>query len=334
MKYDNIIVSHAEDVDGIISAALLLRKIGKEECAKTKIILIAHSEEEKMFDLLVSLKGRNIFVADLSAKTEFIRRVYSSSPCYVMWIDHHQDTIDNQITLDEFHYNYAVGKGVCAAMLIHRSNTLSDDSYAEKLADIAQCSDYPEEGDRLCEISGASNSCFEEGKKLQNAISFLNSYPGMKSALEQIVRELAREELFGSIFYSRLVESYKESIQKESDSLLRNVRRFSFSDLSFLVSYASSLFHSKETVEGFIRDVGECADGYIIAFGPPTNNVLFFKHPDSKIDSVSFCKHMGGGGRDGKGGFGVKNMGGKVNAASFPQFVEKLASELRRFYSE
>lgn len=320
-----IIFSHGEDVDGLISATILSKRFESE--AALSYWFFSFPDVEEKFDSMLEnqvLGEQNILIiSDLSLSQELACSVLpklSSRFDRIFWLDHHMDTFRNSFGTYLSNVEFVIPWGrknkweeACSAVLAFRHFVKRDgDDFLEHLSRVAQASDYSHHFK-----SDAPE--LEYAKKLQKIITLINSnnltdliLPALVWDLKQVL-DIFGESCDNSVIYCSLLTRFKYLEQEALRELTGSVRRISLWQEGeenearyFLFGQASSILPAKETLQ-MIRETysGKGWDGFIVAFGPPTNNVLVFKDPQSDFDASEFCSYMGGGGRGGDGGFSI-----------------------------
>ncbi|MDD4271365.1 MAG: hypothetical protein PHF50_01015 [Patescibacteria group bacterium] len=297
-------VTHRDDVDGIISAALRVRFL--KTCGeKAKLIFCSYLEQEQVFAKLARLKqGYAIYVSDIDAKdyplpsgSGTVLGQIAAKAEKLEWDDHHSSTKDFIGLLKICGHEVFLGdKGkICASKLI-QGRILPKDPYAEFLAQIAQAQDYDPAPGRPEAIIGF-------GENFQNAISYLNIKSDI-GGLTHLVNLLARGRLLRQ-------DKWLSGIISVSGALVEQAREEAFNNYTFLnvrglkfvlISADAILPEKKILAELRDRFAGE-VDGIAVYFMPPSCHVLFYKGTGNDFDAEKFCVFVGGGGREGNGGF-------------------------------
>jgi len=296
-------------VDGIISGALLTKylRVSREE--RMRLYFCAYPTQRRIFLRLAKLgAGRNVFISDIAAKdyllSDQIRTALgeiSHRAAEVFWYDHHADT-EVYAALFQLRGHKVITNGkeqICAAELVRR-DLLPDDEYAKFLARVAQVHDYPP-------ISGEVDEASRAGLKLQKVISLRNAQND-RAGLAKLVRLIARDDGWydGGNFSAglrRLIAEFDRSSEAARESAKNNRQVINVRGKVFAVTCASAIMPQKETVIALRDELSWKADGVAVYFLPPDGQLLFFRSIGSRFDAQKFCEFMGGGGREGNGGF-------------------------------
>jgi len=312
-KRKTVVLTHGEDVDGIISAALA-KKFFKGEI---DVRLVRHSNQLEVFQKLSSENlsdDTNIYIFDLMPKKNLFMATddqisVMDSLCFktesVVWIDHHDDFLTWELEKRGVRYIGGEKKKECAALLIW--NELISTEFPEEaiekidgflLATIAQVNDYPGE-EKMTGIIARS------GDRIQQAISCLN-YFSREEDLQKLINLIALGENWMAFVNSVLAEC-EWHIMRARSYLARNQKVLQIGGFDFLLATVDPILPQKQLLRKMRSEHAGKVDGCVVFFSDPANNVLFFSDPvRCSFSAQKFCTYMGGGGRDGDGGFSAK----------------------------
>jgi hypothetical protein len=197
------------------------------------------------------------------------------------------------------------------------------------LARTAQANDYPEEGTDIV-VNGFSIKLQE----LITAFHFFYQDPADK--LSVLIRDLKYIPFVfsggpNSHVYEEELRNFKDIKERYLKELIQGLRIVRLNtekgEVKLLTGHTSGVLPAKMTVrEIFDKYRGLGLDGVMIHFGKPTNNMLVFSYPDGSVDVPAFCRFMGGGGREGAGGFSFQ-----VNKKNFKKRLEHVLEEIKKF---
>jgi len=343
----NFIVTHAEDVDGIISAVLL-----EEYCknGENQYFFVKYSEQIKCFlEVLKKVKatfrayGNFCFISDLSFNQNLLDGFRDSSILgnlssfcpNIFWFDHHDNTIHNKSRLESFGIIVFSKMKTCSSKIIFEVLFNIDDEKDKKfryLSDIAQAHDYG--------VLDSPGEIISIALDLQKVISYINCFGDKKDLLFLIkllhnriinysIMQLIEDNwIFGKIkeYDNRLEEAKIAMINSFTEKNLK----INGEEYSFLFAYdASSLLQSKDTFRDFEKRYLQNKKylGVLIIFGKNICNSIFFSFDKIKFSAVSFCEYMGGGGREGDGGFNIS----LVNENNIKEKFEEVFLKLKNF---
>lgn len=330
---DVVIISHAEDPDGIMSASILMHLLEIKECRIFPIAYATQNEDMRAIAQSPFVKLSRVYVLDLNASNHLFTALNNQeTPTAVLlvqnalsvtWIDHHEGTAEKEGFLTEMGARVIVKTRECTTAIVNKTFNVTYDSYSIRLSRIAEASDYRNrgsEGDR------------QVGIDAQKIIS-LHNYNGDKESLVSLIWYFASYNQWlgaSSINHPPLKQQIKE--YDERHEALRQELEHSLTTVTvgrhkFLVGFANALIYSKDTVRGVMpsdRDI----DAVLVFFGAPSNNCLFFKHPDGEFNCTNFCISMGGGGRDGSGGYGPRKV---VTKGTFQSALRNFQEDMGTF---
>ncbi|GEM_PF-3625247 len=303
------IVTHRDDVDGIMSGSLLRRLYGPV----TELIFCSYPEQERVFRQLADLaQGAQIYIADICAKDypgmnggKSVLEQLAASAARLEWYDHHSGTRDIMTLFKGHGHTVIMGdkQKICSAGLINSRHLLAD-RYCELLARIAQAHDN-------LSSSNASNRFAKIGNSLQKIISYFNFKKDIKGLIELVdliahdaswllAKDVLCPYLEGIIAAAE--EQMGEAIERAYADIQKNLVAFKIKGKRFIVACGNTISSEKEVLIRLCQQYPE-ADGVMLYSLPPTNHALFYKGVKSDFNAEKFCEFMGGGGREGNGGF-------------------------------
>ena len=328
-----IIVSHAEDPDGVISAAIAASAF-EEDQAPYDIHLIQYSEQPEFYSNLVNnkryIQDRGIIICDLNTNDSLLGkndglsnldRLAAHAKSLTI-LDHHDGTKKHQdFLVTQCGVDVQVGKGNQCAATIAKEYFGQQDSYFSWLASLAQEHDYPT----------GNKFLMKTAKDLQGIIAlYIHSDRGFD--LLELTESLQTSSWYKEGEYNQPIqEDLAEFLQKATPSLeqLQTAATFNVADRNFKVTLADAILPAKDTARHF-RDLNAgTADGYFVLFKKPRNAALLFRDQNTDFDAVPFCNFMGGGGRNGNGGFNFN-----VSNIAFYDMVDSLKSKAKQFYEQ
>jgi oligoribonuclease NrnB/cAMP/cGMP phosphodiesterase (DHH superfamily) len=348
MSINVLVITHGEDVDGIVSATVLDKTLEDKHDA-AKVYFFAKNSDLKGVLESIALKGKlyskiKLFILDLPAK-EYLKTKNSENISLaerlvsnfdsVIWIDHHDETRFNREYLVSVGIRTITGKDrICTAGLVYKKYARSD-PVLYYLSRVAQANDYPEE-------SGVP-IMREFGVKIQELItSFRFFYKDPSVKLEKLVFDLRffpfvfSKSFPRSYMYKRELKKFRKSCRKAFIELERNLLLVRFKtrkgEMRVLAGHASGILPAKMTTAKILekyRDSG--VDGVMINFGEPVNNVFFFVCPEVSLDISGFCRFMGGGGREKAGGFPADAFG---DIKDVNDLAKNAAEKMKNFFKE
>ncbi len=207
------IVSHAEDLDGLASAALLARKFG---VCNESIYFADYSYQllSFVFEMLRNGNCKAVFVTDLSVNESRVNawlKVLSSlrrKGAKIFWIDHHPwpenaKAVANLCDMAE----YGENKKYCTTEIIAKLFKLKD-PYASRLERIVHASDFA--------LKPASMAESKIQRSYDLAIAYANTLPIAKQ--QKLLRNMARLISEGKLENKRismLAQRFERQSEKE-----------------------------------------------------------------------------------------------------------------------
>jgi oligoribonuclease NrnB/cAMP/cGMP phosphodiesterase (DHH superfamily) len=198
-----LIISHAEDIDGIFSAALAIRK-AKREKEGYSLLLIDYTQYDLLIEKIKNSKESRIMILDIGINEKRTKEVIDAlkeSKSFIIWIDHHiwEDSILKEASK---YCNLIVGNHSATYLF---SRIFSNDLFSRKLARIAEDSDF-----------------FKNKLKISTKLSLLITY----------LNNFSKEKLYGLAEYfsentklSKEMEELIEKIEKEVEESRKKVEK-------------------------------------------------------------------------------------------------------------
>lgn len=326
-----LIVAHAEDPDGIIARALLMRHFGIFPHPEDHVfvrydrILEAFEEAQRKAE-----NHRSIFIADI----DFNGRLYAAATASslfeklsegrnIFWFDHHDGTLSHENELATAGINLFYNPNQCAAMLIAQ-NFSRRWPYDAKLAKIAQAHDYKNN------FSDHENT--QIGDELEKIIAVANE--GLHSGLLlQLSGDLAEEKCFDKKYklrpgwkgYADDFDARAPLALKELDDSAEMVK---VGNNNILFGYCPALLSQKPGSMHLREKYGKEADIFACLFRPPVRNHIMLTNKDSTFPVVPFLQSLGGGGRGNGGGF---TLDYDITPENYQQIKEMLLSQIEKY---
>ena len=324
MAKDSFIITHGEDPDGIISAALLNRYLKNDK----QYYFVSYARQTADFsEAILRINGGDTYLADLnmnphliSDQGDLLKEMIKKSN-FLVWIDHHEGTKKYSDYLHRLGARVIQGEGVCSAKLVHQE-FLVGDCLSSWLSSIAQAHDY-----------GVVSPELGLGEQLQKVISFYNhslDYKGLRGLVETLSRDGSwqqRGRLAPDL--EKVIEKYCPLAENAVQSMKKREEFLDISGRRIMVTYADAIIYHKDTLRNLKKEYTGKADAYLVAFGEPAGNVLFFRDSSSDFSPIDFCVSMGGGGREGDGGFSRSVDENNFNAAK-----AEIMDRLQEYLSE
>jgi len=198
-----LIISHAEDIDGIFSAALAIRK-AKRERENYSLLLIDYTQYDLLIEKIKNSKESRIIILDIGINEKRAKEVIDAlkeSKSFIIWIDHHiwEDSILKEVSK---YCNLVIGNHSATYLF---SRIFSNDLFSTRLARIAEDSDF-----------------FKNKLKISSQLSLLITY----------FNNFSKEKLYWLAEYfsentklSKEMEELIEKIEKEVEEARKKVEK-------------------------------------------------------------------------------------------------------------
>lgn len=200
-----LIISHCADPDGILSAALAVRKAKKDK-EDYSLMLIDYPEYDRLLEEIKNEKWGRISITDIGPNhPQKIIDALKSSKNFIIWIDHHQ--WDGKLQEEAGKYcNLIVQTNHCATYLYY--SLFFGDPESQKLAQIAEDADF-------------FVNKLDITPKLSNLIRYLN-YKN-KEKLYDLVEYFSENNELNSMWKKEIQKAEKEieEAKKEIESRLK-----------------------------------------------------------------------------------------------------------------
>ncbi|MFH1683231.1 MAG: hypothetical protein ABIA37_05545, partial [Candidatus Woesearchaeota archaeon] len=313
---------HGEDPDGIISAALLDLYLRNEK----QYYFVSYAKQTADFsEAILRLDGGDIYITDLNTNKHLVSdeggllRNLIKKSSFLVWIDHHEGTRKCSDYLRSLGARVIVEDDLCASKLIYRE-FLAGDGRAQWLSEIAQAHDY-----------GLPSPELELGEQLQKIIA-LHNHTRDYNNLRRLVEALSRDDSWQE--QGKLSPDLEESVGRyqpladKAEQAMRGREEFlEIAGRRIMITYADSIIYHKDTLRNLKKKYSGGADAYMVIFGYPACNVLFFRDNSSDFSPLKFCGLMGGGGREGDGGFSLFTGVNERNFGVAKSFILKRLEE-------
>ena len=329
-----VIITHGEDVGGILSAAILLRLLDPRKFTlcpisynsqKTCMRDIAKSEliEDTLVYVLDLVASNHLFECHGEDNTPIIHLLVSRAK-KVVWIDHHENTLVRKMDLKRASIEVVHHKDKCTADIVNGLFNTEIADYPARLASISRESDS-----RECRRPADK----QIGQDLQKLIS-LHNFGNHLDLLGSLIRYISVypgwiiKDRLDHPYFNIVIREYDEKYQTLFEDLNKSLVPVVVNGAVFLVGYADGFISSKDTIRRVLEQDQKNATAALIFFGPPVNNALFFKQTNSRFDAAAFCKTEGGDGRNGSGEFSPQFI---VHKESFPEAVRQFKKKMNAF---
>ncbi|MBT3298119.1 hypothetical protein HN385_04290 [archaeon] len=332
----SIIITHGEDIDGIVSGALMLKQLEDQD---REILFFTHDNKLNLLEQISdqpNLNSKHTYILDLALSDliynhrnkegERVIRKLLEQPISSTWIDHHQRTLNLKEKVVTFGTNLIDDNGeeLCTSRLVYQ-HFLHGNDYANWLSHLAQIDDYKKtkatEKDQLISQQLTKIISLHNSNMDNNSLEILAKKLGKKESWfidEKISRDLVMS-----------LESYQLKEKKALQYIEQNLEQYQAQGLKILVSYADPILPQKTTIRNMTNLTGDKnQDIYVLVFGKPVNNIwLLYKGDQEKFDILNFLSSQNGGGRVDFGGFPTSQ---DTNLENYQQEKELFIEKVRK----
>ncbi len=323
-----LLVTHAEDPDGIIARALLMRQFP----AGQKHVFVRYDRLVEAFEE-AALKARecsSVYVADVNPNPRLIsadgsgftllEKIAKDREMY--WFDHHDATLKHKDKMESLGIKVHHHEKQCAALILAQHYCRSD-PYEKRLAKIAQAHDHKNDS--------VDHPNIRIGDELEKVIAVANEKLNY-GLLSELCFDLSKEKCFDAKFqltqrWQRYASDFDIRAPLAYRDLNKNIEIFTLGSYRILVGYCPALL-SKKGLSHLLKNYGHQADVFISLFSPPARNHLLVTHEKSSFQAVSFVQSLGGGGRGAGGGF---TLDYDISPQNYQQVKEMLLAQIEKY---
>ncbi len=316
----NVIISHSADLDGVSSAALLIRR-SMFLNVPYLIYLRDYKDDEKVYPQnITSLKEVNVMIADISTNLNVISTVIErikNTDGKVEWTDHHETKEEIINSLKGIGVDLLVEKSAgSASVLVQKKYGLEDDISA-LIADAGFQSDTLNIKDQyvmdLVDIIDYFNYLEKDPPRCR--LAFLAVQLALRGP-----REVINEDLENAL------EHYRKRKSEELEKTAKSVKFFQINGYKFAIAYATSLISGTQAANKII-EIND-ADVYIVV--KDEGGLSFRRKKNSNINLVPLANIFGGGGHEYASG---ASLGRKVNIDEFEKVSEEIYLKIKSNWS-
>ncbi len=304
------VIADMTDCDGIISHALLKRKL-----KETVHFLADYPDFHKKLEEIIELPKGEIIVADMDLnpnirKFTYLFEMASRKQGKLAWFDHHEGSHAAISFLEKYCWQISLDRNKCASLIIYET-LMEGDAYAQWLAKLAQDYDYKNKITEEYKIAQKVQEVIKSEFGLQGLINILSensSWQNNGSLIEKL--ESPRQE-----FLARKLKAYSEMEETVSVSEIFGLKiMFALSGMELY--RADAPMYLKENNE---------ADLFVVFFLNESGSAMVYGNT-GKLKALDICCMLGGGGRNGNGGF---NFGTPNTIENYKNKIEKMCEIIK-----
>jgi len=312
----NVIISHSADLDGISSAALLIRK---SIFSNTPYLLYLrdYKDNDKVYpENITVIKEVKVLITDISTNLnsiELITERIKKTNGNVEWTDHHETKEEVIDKLKSVNVDLLVKKDAGSASILVQKRYGLEDELSKLIADAGFQSDTLNINDQyvmdLVDIIDYFNYIEKDPPRCR--LAFLAVQLALKGPKEVITEDL-----------NSMLEHYRIKKREELEYTAKSVRFFTINGYRFAIAYATSLISGTQAANKIIEN--NDADVYIIV--KDEGGISFRRKKNSNINLVPLANIFGGGGHEYASG---ANLGKKVKPDEFERVTKEIYEKIK-----
>lgn len=295
------IVSHKEDLDGLVSAALLYSKLLEDRICKKNIdiYLVDYVSLSKVLENDSIINSKILFIADIGINKNFLKclknfKLLDKAPGEVKryYFDHHKiagdiNSISKRIdTYFDFYINGEErGEKLCTSCIIYNYFHFCDEHF-ELLCEYAQADDY------------MKTEQYPNNRVVEQINMFIDYNQKNELNLVKIVKKMQTQQLWEEFYYSNIHNSdeIKKWQEQQIKSVIKNLVIINGDTNNIIISFAE--YRAENIVYCLKRNISE--GNIYIGFSVRDNYSNIQTNTD--IANIIAAK-FGGGGHPLRAGF-------------------------------
>ncbi|NQV91092.1 hypothetical protein HQ489_01320 [Candidatus Woesearchaeota archaeon] len=334
METQPIIATHAEDPDGIIAHALLMRALDISTITPSSDAhhFLRYDTLPQDFETINSLLTQtpsDLYIADIAFNDSLVTardgqlvQDVAKNASTVTWFDHHENTKRKIPLLEDFGVN-VVYNHQSSGLQVQRHYRLNE-AYEVLLGRIAHGHDHKK--------VGSTHRNILLGDELQSIITLANV--DNPKLLMDLAIDLRDENCFDDYQLKphwRSVADESKSQQEKAIGILEKCLEFeTVAGQRVLWAETSPYLSSKPGPRYLMEHYGDQFDLCVSLFGHPVRNHIIDGKPKSDFPIQDLCQSLGGGGRGKSGGFSLpESLQSPVEIES----AKELIKEKIKYYS-
>lgn len=327
-KMKPLLIAHAEDPDGILARALMMRL--HQEFGH---IFVRYDRIVEAFEQAVE-KSDHVYIADVDLNPRLraaggsdfalLKKITGFETSLVTWFDHHDGALKNKDKLAEIGIRLYHDSNQCAALLIAQHYFMKD-QYDRRLAKIAQAHDYMN--------NSSDHKNIKIGKELEKIIAVANEKLDYGLLLE-LSEDLRDERCFDAKFrLNPKWQSYVDLFNQRETAAYQELEgsvEIEKGEHKVLFGYSSPLLSQKPGSYYLRQKYEREADIFVCLFKSPVRNHIILINEGVTFPVVPFLQSLGGGGRGNGGGFSLDY---DITPENYAQEKEMLLSKIEDYQS-
>ncbi|MGC8661787.1 MAG: DHHA1 domain-containing protein [Nitrososphaeria archaeon] len=310
----NVIVSHKADLDGVASAALMIRKFVKNSEPFIIFMRDYEDESEVIPSALLGLRDCKVYISDISIMLKGFDKILeriSKIDGKVLWTDHHEYTEENMKMLKDLGVDLMIDPNSPAAAILVAQRYGLDDEHSKRLVDMATQSD--------------SWKIREE--KVMDLVNIIDYYNYLEKKMERsrlaslscILAQNDPDKMPAEDLKA-VLEHYKKVKGRAFEKVLSTSTETVLNGLKFRFALSPSIISGTQATDLLIKNFK--ADVYIAI---KEDGGVSFRRGRDDIDLSKMAALFGGGGHAYAAGAG---LGDKIDEQKFRQLIVEMGKKI------
>lgn len=313
-----VVISHKEDLDGIVSAAFIKMFYADDIKKNVEIYLCDHDDYLAVLGDLVNKKMERLYLLDLpvtAKELKVVEKLNSESQLY--YIDHHQVAQSIENSLKQIAKIFCVDYGLCTAQILASIYPVQNRKYQETLVLLAETMDF-----------GKRTSVVEICVAFSKILGVLGS-----KELLQLVNDFALNNVLNTdlSLKDNYIGYWKMAEDKEKQLLDKAYKTITIRDVKIVIAFFKTLSLNIKYI--FLCMYKTVSSNIYMVMVEDTQNIFMARSIAIQeyyfIDQ--FCLRNNGGGRDDAGGFKSYIFLDKNN---YVEVAEKIINDFNNYREE
>jgi len=310
----NIIISHKADLDGVASAALMIKKFMKNGEPFMVYMRDYEDESEVIPSELLEIKECRVYISDISIMLkgfdEILSRI-SKIDGKVLWTDHHEYRAEYSQRLKERGVDLLIDPQSPAAAILVSQRYNIDDRQSKRIVDMATKSDsWKIREERVMDIVNIIDYYNYLEKKAERSRLVSLSYILAQNDPDKV----PTDDLMAVLEHYKKVKG--KAIKRVLDSSTERV----INGLKFYFALSPSIISGTQATDALIKNFK--ADVYIVI---KEDGGVSFRRGRDDIDLSKMAELFGGGGHAYAAGASV---GDRVDENRFEQLITEMGKKI------
>ena len=310
----NIIISHKADLDGVASAALMIKKFKKNGEPFMVYMRDYEDESEVIPSELLKIRECRVYISDISIMLKGFDEILSKISRIdgkVLWTDHHEYRTEYSQRLKELGVDLLIDPQSPAAAILVAQRYSLDDVQSKRIVDMATQSDsWKIREERIMDIVNIIDYYNYLEKKTERSRLVSLSYILAQNDPDKV----PTDDLMA------VLERYKKVKGKAIEKVLSSSTERMISGLKFYFALSPSIISGTQATDALIKSFK--ADVYVVI---KEDGGVSFRRGRDDIDLSKMAELFGGGGHAYAAGASV---GDRVDENRFEQLIIEMGRKI------